>query len=325
MKKRIFIIIFSVTIFSYSQENVSINDSVYYESMRHKFNVKLILDNDIETFEFNDLFTSYSVRPNTSLRTLVGLNYRFLSFKIGYSPKLFKSDDYLKKGKTEVFKISFDIFLKKWIQTFEYSVVKGYYGEDVNNENNDYIIFPKLNTYLFRGKTGYSFNDKLSIKAILNQVEIQRKSAGSFVPSFTYEYFKISDNSEYIDIQSINFIVDLNYMYTFVIYNKWYSNISLAPGLGYGFNESTEGEVYYVTKSNDFILNFNSIISLGYSSEYFYGGLTYKFVATSADKDSVINFDSVRSVFNVSIGYRFKPPKFVKRSFDWIEDKTPLN
>ena len=55
MKKRIFIIIFSMSLFSYSQENVSIIDSVYFESMRNKLNVKIEFDNDIETFEFNDL------------------------------------------------------------------------------------------------------------------------------------------------------------------------------------------------------------------------------------------------------------------------------
>jgi len=118
--------------------------------------------------------------------------------------------------------------------------------------------------------------------------------------------------------------VDAYYLYTFVIHRKWYSNLGLAPGLGYGYSKLTEGEANHVSTSNDFILNFNSLISLGYNSKYFYGGLTYNLIATSLDNSSVINFDSVRSVFNVSIGYRFNAPKAIKSSFDWIEDNTPL-
>lgn len=324
MRKLIFIIIFSLSLFSYSQENVIINDSIYFESMRHKFNVKLEFDNDIETFEFNDYYSSYSIKPNTSLRTLIGFNYRFLSLKIGYSPKLFKSEDYSKKGDTRVFKISFDIFYKKWLQTFEYSDIKGYYIEEIIDNNYNYIILPNLKTQIIRGKTRFNINDKFSLKAVINQTEIQRKSAGSFVPSITYEFFKISDTSIFEKIQSFNIILDANYIYMFVINKKWYSNIGLAPGLGYGFNKLTEGEANNITTSNDIILNFNSVVSLGYSSNYFFGGLTYKLTSTSIDKDSIIKFDSVRSIFNVSIGYRFKAPKVIKNSFDWVEDKNPF-
>ncbi len=324
MKNIIFIIIFSVSLYSYAQGNVTIIDSVYFESMRNKFNVKLEFDNDIETFEFNDIDNKYSVKPNTSLRTLIGFNYRFLSLKIGFSPKLFKSKDYDEKGDTRVFKLSFDVFYKKWIQTFEYSDMKGYYIENLFDENNNYIVLPNLKTQVIRGITRYSFNDKFSLKAVRNQIDIQRKSAGSFVPSLMYEYFKISDNTNLIKIQSVNFIVDVNYIYTFVINKKWYTNVGLAPGLGYGFNKLTEGEGGNETMSNDFILNFKSLISLGYSSKYFYGGITYKLIATSSVDDSVINFDSLRSIINISIGYRFKPPKAIKNSFDWVEDRTPL-
>jgi len=324
MKKGIFIIIFSVSLFSYSQENVSINDSVYFESMRNKFNVKLEFDNDIETYEFNAMNSNYSIRPNTSLRTLIGFNYRFLGFKIGFSPQLFKSEDYDKKGDTRVFKMKVDFFYKKWVQSFEYSDVKGYYVENAFDENSNYSILPNLKTQVIRGKTRYSFNDSFSFKAVLNQIDIQRKSAGSFVPGLTYEYFKISDASSLTKIKSFNFIVDAYYLYTFVIHRKWYSNLGLAPGLGYGYSKLTEGEANHVSTSNDFILNFNSLISLGYNSKYFYGGLTYNLIATSLDNSSVINFDSVRSVFNVSIGYRFNAPKAIKSSFDWIEDNTPL-
>ncbi len=324
MNKQFFIIFFSLSIFSYSQENISINDSVYVESMRNKFNVKLEFDNDLETFEFNNIDNNYSVKPNISIRTLIGFNYRFLSFKIGYSPNLFKSKDYDKKGDTNVFKLSFDVFYKKWVQTFEYSEVKGYYVENIFDENSNYIILPNLKTQVIRGITRYSFNDKFSLKAVRNQIDIQRKSAGSFVPSLMYEYFKISDNTDLIKIQSVNFIVDVNYIYTFVINKKWYSNIGLAPGLGYGFNKLTKGEANNITTSNDFILNFKSLISLGYSSKYFYGGIAYKLIARSSVDDSVINFDSLRSIINISIGYRFKPPKAIKNNFDWVEDRTPL-
>ena len=163
-------------------------------------------------------------------------------------------------------------FLEKWTQTFEVSSIAGYYVEDVSDfnsfnvlSNTEYIILPHAKTRVYRGITSYNFNKNYSLKAVLNQNEIQRKSAGSFVPSYTYEYFKMTNKSFFQKVQSVNFILNAAYYYTFVINNKWYSNLSMSPGLGYGFNKiTTEGvDNSEINWNGRFIYNANFKIRWG--------------------------------------------------------------
>ncbi len=333
MIKSILFCLGMIPLLAYSQEESKALDDLYFESMTDNLNLKLELDNDIETFEFNDDNSNYSVRPNTSLRMSIAVNHKFLTLKVGFSPKFLESDDSDKRGSTSVFKISGDIFLGNWIQTLEFSNIKGYYIEEVGDFNSfelsddsEFILLPHLTTRTFRGITRYNFNNNFSFKAMSNQNDIQRKSAGSFLPSFTYEYFKISDKTSIQDLKSVNLILNAGYFYTGVINKKLYTNLGIAPGLGVGFNRITteEEDNIIINRSTEFILNMNALIGLGYNSKSFFGGVLLRGIATTRADVSIIKFDSVRGIFKVFIGYRFKPPKFVNQSFDWMEDKNPL-
>ena len=334
MKKIIFIFFLSFGLFVYSQEESSFSNFEYFETMQNKLNLKFELDNDLETFEIDVNNSKYSVKPNTGLRMSFAVNHKFLNLSLGFSPNFLKGDSDL-KGNTNVFKLNMDFFfLKKWAQTFEVSSIAGYYIEDVSDfdsfnllPNTEYIILPDAKTRVYRGVTSYNFNKNYSLKAVLNQNEIQRKSAGSFIPSYTYEYFKMTNNSFFQKVQSVNFILNTAYYYTFVINKKWYSNLSLSPGLGYGFNKiTTEGlDEDKINWSGKFIYNINSLIGLGYNSNSFFGGITFSAVATSYDDFAIVKLKSVRSFIKISVGYRFKAPKFVNKSFDWIEEINPLN
>lgn len=329
MKRAIVIFTLIIPVFCYSQVKDSNDNTIYYESMRNKLNVKFELDNDIESFEYNDNLTKYSIKPNTAVRTVFGFNYRFLGFKLGFSPKFLAPEDFDEKGETKVFKLSFDMFIKNWIQTFEYSDVKGYYVEEIYEGNglpvdDSFTVLPDMKTQIIRGKTWYKLNKNLSMKAIINQVEIQRKSAGSFVPSLTYEFFKLSDPNNLSKTQSVNFVFNANYIHSFVVNRKWYFNLGAAPGLGVGLNKLTEGTLNEVTQSNDVIFNFDTFVKIGYNSRNFYSGISYELEITSPGEESVLKYNSVRSIFNFSVGYRFNPPRFLKKSFDWVSDHTPL-
>ena len=332
MLRLILISILSVPLFCFSQENISFLDSTYFETMRTKLNLKIGLDNDIETFEFDDGDFKYSVRPNTDLRMIIGLNHKFLNLKIGFSPKFLASDESSKKGSTKVFKIALTMFIKKWVQGFDYSNISGYYIEDISDidlslsEKMDYVILPDMRTIKIRGSTSYKFNDKFSIRSILNQSEIQRKSTGSFIPGLVYEYFKISGKSSILEIESVNLILTAAYFYTFVLKKNWYFNLSAGPGIGVAFNKLLNEDVDGKTTSwtNAVIFNLGSHLGFGYNSESFFGGISYRINATTQDKNSVVKFDSVQGIFNIFFGYRFKSPKVVDRSFNWIEGKTPV-
>jgi len=333
MVKSIFFLLFITPLIVFSQEVQDGFADRYIESMQNKLNVKLELDNDIETFVFNVGNSSYSVIPNTSLRMSIAVNHDFLTLRVGFSPKFLADDSSAEKGSTTVFKINMDLFFKKWVQTFEVSDIKGYYIDDVSDPSSfnipadtEYFTLPHLKTRTFRGITRYNFNDNFSFKAIMNQNEIQRKSAGSFVPSFTYEYFKISDKTATEELKSVNLILNAGYFYTFVINKKLYANLGIAPGLGYGFNKLTAEfeDDKIIERNTEFIFNMNSLIGLGYNSRSFFGGAFLRGIATTHDENSIVKFDSVRGIFKIFVGYRFGAPKFINQSFDWMKEKNPI-
>ncbi|MCK4562559.1 MAG: DUF4421 family protein, partial [Flavobacteriaceae bacterium] len=329
MIKYFYLYFLLLPVVSFSQNNANFNESSYYETMQNKLNVKFEIDNDIESYEFDDGITSYNIKPNSSLRTSISANTRFLTIRIGYSPNFLADEDTDEKGETKVFKLNLDIFMKNWMQTFGFSSVTGYYVDDPNNISplgeQEYVILPDLKSLRIGGTTSYKFNKNLSFKAIFNQYAIQRKSAGSFIPTLTYQYLKLDDSSSDQDLRSFDLILNTGYFYTFVISNKWYANLGLSPGLGIEFNKITtniQGNKD-ITKSNEVIFNINTLIGIGYNSKNFFSGITLRGIATTRDEESIVQFNTVRGIFQLYVGYRFNTPKFVDQSFDWIEDQNP--
>ncbi len=330
-KITLFIILFSY--FSFSQNSEDDYSFEYIETMNNKLNMKFELDNDIQSFRFDDEIISYTVKPNTGLRTSISANYRFLTLRVGYSPKFLEDSNSELRGNTKIFKINMTLFMKNWMQTLEYNSTKGYYVDDYEDTshpvtfNNDEItILPDLGTKTFTATTAYKFNNNFSFKAIYNQYEIQRKNAGSFIPSFTYTYFTLSNKSTGQDLKISGAVLSASYFYTFVINKKWYSSLGLSPGLGMEFNKlnTLVDDGFIKTSNHELIFNINSHIGLGYNSKSFFAGLALKGIATTRTDNSVIKFDTQRSSFILFVGYRFHSPKFLKDSFDWVEDKNPF-
>jgi hypothetical protein len=226
-----------------------------------------------------------------------------------------------------------NLFIKNWMQTFEYNSTKGYYidnyedtSQPINLLSDDIIIVPHLKTTTFSTTAAYKLNDNFSFKAIYNQYEIQRKSAGSFIGSLTYTYFSLTDKDSPQDLKINGVLLNASYFYTFVINKKWYASLGLSPGFGMEFNKlktKTEEGLQH-TSNNEFVFNINSHIGIGYNSKSFFGGLALKGIATTRADNSVIKFNTQRSSFILFVGYRFRSPKFLENSFDWVEDKNPF-
>ncbi len=331
--KFIFIFLVIIPCVLNSQEELVDDHDVYFEAMRDKLNVKLEFDNDVEGFKFSDGRLSFDFVPNTNLRSTISVNHDFLTLKVGYSPKFLAGANNNEKGDTKIFKLKMDMFIKNWMQTFEFSFVKGYYLDNIIDPDDvfgdfegDYITFPNLKTSIIRGTTRYKLNSNFSLKAITNQFEIQRKSAGSFVPSLSYGYFKFLDESNLQDISSFGVNLNTGYFYTFVINRTWFANLNISPGIGLEFNKLTskfEDEIL-ITRNTDVVFNINSSMGLGYNSNTFFGGLILTGVALERNENSNLNFDNVRGIVNIFVGYRFKSPKFVVNTFDWLDEKNPF-
>ncbi len=334
MTRFIFLILFSLTLTLFSQENNSFSDSLYFESMNDKLSLKLDIDNDIESFKFTDANNSFFVTPNIDFKTGLSVHYRFISFKISYAPNILSNNDNDLKGKTKSFKFQTDLYIKNWVQTLEYAKTKGYYLSEFKSIDNEglpddskYLILPDLETITYRGTTRYKFNPNFSFKALTTQTEIQRKSAGSFAPGLTYKYSEINNKMTQQDLSTFSLVLHSGYYHTFVINHKWFSGLGVAPGLGMEFNKiiwKTE-DFTNTNRDHDFVLNLDTTIGIGYNSNNFFSGAYLNFMATTRRDNQIIQFDTFRSHFQIFIGYRFKAPKFAKESVDWIEEKSPIN
>jgi hypothetical protein len=328
--KKLFSILFLISyLFSFSQENDSIPKNEYIEVMDNMLSVKIDVDNDIETFTAEENGIEFKIKPNIDYRTEVSVHYRFISFKLGFSPHLFTDFNKENKGKTKVFKFETDFYIKKWIQTLSYSQIKGFYSPDYpipNDFPTDYLIFDKLKVYNYKGITRYRFNPNYSIKAITTQTEIQRKSAGTFMPSFSYSYNRLVNNETNQKLNTWNFVVSAGYLHTFVINNKLYASIGASPGAGIDFNKikiDFNGEEISNNDTN-YTLNFDGHLGLGYNSNRWFGGGFFRLLTTTRKETTIVNYDTFRTHFQVFIGYRFGAPKFLKKQADWVEEKSPF-
>ena len=319
-----------------AQLNEETSSNGYFVKMNNTLNLRLDLDNDVRSFEYEGLENDYSIEPNTRLRMAVAINYRFISLKIGFAPKFLAGKDSDLKGSTKIFRLSLNIFFKDWWQNFDYNQVEGYYvdgleapisiaGSALNDSK--YLILPDMKTLSLTGTTAYRFNENYSFKAVINQNEVQIKSAGSFIPSLYYGYFEVTDQTTPEDIHSYFIVLNTGYSHTFVFSKNWYSNLGLSPGLGVEFSKivtRTEDQDEIITNHTNMIFNINTQIGIGYNSRRFYGGTTLSGGAITRDEKSDIKFNNVRGYFKIYFGYRFDAPKSFEKGMDWIESKNPF-
>jgi hypothetical protein len=325
--------------FTRAQLEEEMSSNGYFVKMNKTLNLRLDLDNDVRTFElesseFEGIEKNYSIEPNTRLRMAVAFNYRFFSLKVGFSPQFLAGKDEDLKGKTKIFRLSLNLFLKDWMQHFDFNQVKGYYIRGLDapisglaQEGPPYIILPDLKSLSITGTTYYRFNEAYSFKAVINQNEIQTKSAGSFVPSLYYGYFEISNKETLQDTKSLFAVLNAGYYHTFVLHKNWYSNLGLSPGLGIEFNKlitRIDDNQTYISRQNSLLVNINTQIGIGYNSRRFYGGTALLGSATHREDTSILQFDNVRGYFKIFVGYRFNAPASFEKGMDWIEDKNPF-
>ena len=81
----VFLLMLPAILFAQLEEDYSSNS--YFAKMNNTLNLRLDLDNDVRSFEYEGVDDNYSIEPNTNLRLGVAINYRFISLKIGFSPK----------------------------------------------------------------------------------------------------------------------------------------------------------------------------------------------------------------------------------------------
>lgn len=331
--KSIFVLILQINIFSivYAQNS----DSIKFISYREKIMLKVNLDTQTEEFVIADGDDIYRLALNNKTKLSLSLDYKIISASVSFSPKFLPgNNDDDSKGKSSFTDLKFRFFPGKFIQTFHYKRMKGFYLKNMRDfapgwqeENHPYVQFPALKNTVFGGSTSFVFNPEFSLKSLLYQREWQKYSTGSFVPSLNYDLsFLTNDFETYTGKErELDFNFDLAYYYNWVIAEKFTVAPYAYAGAGIRFTKYREqgAEINSVEKDKYFTYEYGTGIHLGFNSEKFlFGGrLNYSSFNYKPDDERFSNNSLYGLIF---VGYRFNPPKKVERIYEKIEQKNPF-
>lgn len=311
------IICLSVSVSVYSQEA---QDTTHYSIISTK--EKLLLRTQISTQ--NEIFSiinedeRYSIEASNLLKLQLAANYKFIGLSVSFSPNN-KNSDFV----SSFLESNLDFFVKeKWIQSFHYSRVRGFYLEsqpiDLDKQ------FPNLKTTNYYGATAYNYNPNFSLKHLLHHNEWQKKSAGSLVPSLKYGYNRISDivDNEKIAQNNFDLALSIPYYYTWCFKKHWFISPNISPALGIRFSS----EKTLDDKSNEsyLIRSLNVGLQYGYTSEKISAGVKFNFDSNSVNNKFTREFINDKNYATLYFAYRLEPPGFLKRGVDKINEKLGL-
>jgi|TARA_B110000908_G_scaffold37374_1_gene44844 hypothetical protein len=317
------------------------NLNPYIEDHTEQLNIKIIVSNNQLKYLLPYNGKSATVKTNLSLSYGFRFSYKYFSVRLRVRPKSSTSDQE-NKGKTDHFRIGFDVLLDNWSHFYEYNYRRGYFIDNTNfvtdqNLGDFHIQFPNLTTNTFNGVSQYKFNKNYSIRAVESNTEIQLKSAGTFMPGINYTFYTFKDaNKELIDTNSIEtrrtyndykgiaLIIEPGYYYTFVLDKYWFANVFTAPGFGVDFYNDKEFDTVNNTSTDEnfstTFFSFKTGAAIGYNGKKLYFGSEFKYQIFN---NKEMNLQASKTIFQFFIGYRFKAPKQVSKPLDYIEDKVP--
>jgi len=283
----------------------------YVQDFPDKFTVRLGLQSTFNSFAFTDTADNSVLEIIPNDKTYLGASFLFRSVEIdlGFAPDFF-SENQDNEG-SRLLSLNFRMFLGKWMQTLDFYSQKGFFLTDGNNR----IPLAEMTSLKIGGTTGYIFNDKFSFRAIGFQNEWQKKSAGSFIPRFTFYYTKLDlhDESPESSTNTYDLAIGPGYYYNWVL--KKHFIFSLGATLGVGINITRSD---FTTKSTTLtqIIFRNAI---GYNSERFFTGINLNAQLLHYNIDPNAFQDDIIFFGELYMGYRFRAPK------SWIDKAAKFN
>lgn len=340
LAKNIFFFVIHLLLLSVHAQNKTDTANIvsYEEQVMVRINFDTNTEDFIASYGNNAEIEQIRLAMNNRITTSFSLDYKIISAALSYAPDFLPgNNDNDLKGKSSYTDFKFRFFPGKIVQTFNYKNIKGFYVDNMTDflpewrkGIDPYLQFPDLRIQTFAGSTAFVFNDDFSIKSIYYQREWQKKSSGSFIPVLEYDLTYFTNKNEGIKDRERQFNLNLNlgYHYNWIIAEK----INFAPYIFMGIGgkwsnyraDTSEGSPSPVEKNKYITGKFGIGIHLGYNSERFlFGGkLNLSSTYYREDSDSEIFNNTVFGL--IYLGYRFPPPKFLKRNYDKIKNKVPM-
>lgn len=305
---------------SFSQEPDSTHG--YIEDLTHLLSLKFFTLSKSNALDIIYPDGRVILRPNGNTNLGFGFNYKSVGLSLSFGRPLSQSsiDKY---GETQRFDIQVSYFGKRigfdgFLQGY-----KGYYMANPNDfmdwEKSYYPQISDLSVYSLGGNLFYMFNsDEFSYKAAYIRNEVQKKSAGSFSAGLFFYLDQVKSQNGFIpqempdsilsefdlkEFDATSIGVSVGYQYTFVMWDHFFINLQLTPGLGYRrlSGVALDGSTGIVNKAAWQVFGRASI---GYEFKHFYLGATASTILRSFTyKDYKVDLGTEQ--FRFIIGKRF--------------------
>ncbi|WP_353147878.1 DUF4421 family protein [Chryseobacterium sp.] len=325
--------------FLFAVQGKAQTDTANIKSYADQVMIRANLDTNIESFIFSEGKNRdenqqiFSINNKTKIS--LSVDYRIISATLSFAPRFFPDNrDNELKGNSSYTDFSFRFFPKRFIQTFYYKNVKGFYLENMQDfvpgwqEGKDpHIQFPDLRVQSFGGSTSYVLNKNFSARSIYTQGEWQKHSGGSWVPFLDYNLTIFSNIVDQQKSKEFQYKIGANmgYFYNWVIGRK----VNIAPYLALGFGGNFSSYREYEnggSKENAqyFTMRMEGGLHVGYNTDRFLLGGKLNFSAYTYDQKKNQAVENNNAYGLLYIGYRFPPPKMVKETYDKIQKKIPI-
>lgn len=288
------------------------------------FTTRIALSNKFNSFTIKDRVSSveYLVSPNQEINATFSIAYRFVEINIGYTPRFLRlNNDQDIKGESKFFNLGTRLYVGKFMQNVQYSRTVGFYVEDLDKEliPIEAVVFADLKVVKFGGSTSYIFNPKFSMRSAFKQNEWQTKSSGSFVPSLSYYWTKITGE----DDQPVTFFditIGPSYFYNWIIKDHFLVSAGAHAGMGYDQTKFTYSDAPS-KKIDGIIFTTEFKLALGYNSTRFFTGTNVSIDSFYHNSEPDFRVDDHQNYFEFYLGYRFNAPRKVTEGTDYIEEK----
>jgi len=285
----------------------------YMISYDDKIIASLSFENNSDSFilkeEINGEIHNFNFFPNIKQKLTFGLTYKLIDISFGYTPWFMKATN--SEYKASNFNFSTRFNHKQWYQSVTIVKQKGFFTEFLNNNS---LYLPSFRSIKIGGTTSYVFNKNFSFSALFNQNQWQLKSAGSFVPNFSFFYTNLENKEDKtaFNLEMYSFSFSPAYYYTWVINQRVFLSGGLGLGAGFDIHRhktSILGQVIYNSK-------------LGYNTSSFYSYLEVN------NTNFIFNDNSIRikdASLNglVAVGFRLDTPKKVKKVYNSLLNRIP--
>lgn len=311
-------------------------DSSNFDAYFDKILIKINASSQTDEYMLTDKTGSdLKLVANNEYKVSISLDYEFLGFSYGFSPKLFEAnnDDVL-KGRSSFTNYKFQFFPGQWLQTLSYDKTRGYYIE--NSEDflpgwqkgkDPYLQIFNLKNVQWAMSTFYVFNPDFSFKNLIYQTQWQKKSAGSLVPALYYDYNRYSFDFGGIDVlqKDFNLRLGIGYYYTFIIAHRFYIAPNIVPSLGVRFSNFRRTEAGITERShNTYFTRFlEGGLKFGYNSKRWVagGGLTFNVNWYNENTNTIVENNKLYGI--LYLGFRFGTPKIVTGAYKSLSSKLP--